>query len=372
MPVRFDSRASTHSHRHAGSALTTGLIVLALIAVAAAVYLASAGDTVQGVDHDRLVKSLGLGSPVANGLADGYVDADGDLLADAPTQTRDPETLRFCYIAGASNISPSQFEALLRHIESAVGKPVEYVTLASDDAQLLALANGELDIAGFNTGGVPRAVNVAGFVPCAAPVKEGEPASYRMVLITPAGSDLAKPEDIAGRSIAFTSRYSNSGTKAPLVLLRDRFKLRPSYDYDWRWTYGHDASIAGIAEGRLEAAATASDLLAAAVANGQIKESDYRVLYESEPFPVAALGYAHDLDPALAQKIESALLSFEATGTPVVDALAGADGLTPVNYKDEFALIRRIDDAAGFKHQLPESAGEEEKPSESDASETAA
>ena len=61
-------------------------------------------------------------------------------------------------------------------------------------------------------------------------------------------------------------------------------------------------------------------------------------------FPVP-LGYAYNLKPELAAKIKEAMMSFHTKGTPLETAFTdGGDGkLVPVNYKNDWALIRRID-----------------------------
>lgn len=342
--------------RRRGSAAAMALVVLALISVAIGVYVVSTRTAEDTAELDaKTTRSLGLGDPVENRLDTRFTDADRDGVADVPGQTRDPAVLRLSYLTTDAGVEASAMEPLRAHLAAAAGKDVEFVAVVDSKAQLRALALGELDVTGFNTGAVPVAVNVAGFVPVAGPVRAdgGEGATYKMVVITPSGSGLSQPADLKGRTLAFTRWGSNSGHKAPLVLLRDEFGLVPPTDYSWVFTYSHRNSMTGVASGALEAAAVASDLLAAAEREGLIKSSDYRVIYESPPFPVAALGYAHDLDPALAEKVRAALLSFSPEGTPASKAMAGAVSMAPVNYKDDFALVRMIDNTMGFTHELP-------------------
>jgi hypothetical protein len=55
---------------------------------------------------------------------------------------------------------------------------------------------------------------------------------------------------------------SNSGAKAPLVLLKDEFQMLPGAgrDYDFVITGRHSTSIHGVADGKYAAAAVANDL----------------------------------------------------------------------------------------------------------------
>ena len=124
-----------------------------------------------------------------------------------------------------------------------------------------------------------------------------------------------------------------------------RFQLEPEADYQFTFSGGHLQSIKGIADGTYGAAAVASDLLEQAIAGGDISVSDFRAIYTSELFPAVAIGYAYNLKPELAGSIKSALMEFEPQGTSAATKLAkGVTGFAPISYKDDWALVRRIDE----------------------------
>jgi phosphonate transport system substrate-binding protein len=280
-------------------------------------------------------------------------------VADAPKDAKDfidPPTLKFAYITGAD---PAPFKAawadFVKHLSEVTGKPVEYASLDSEQdetAALKALRDGTLHIAGFNTGRVPIAVDACGFVPVAMLAgADGKGSRTHTTIIVPADSAIKTLDDLNGKTLALTDPESNSGYKAPLVFLKDH-KLLYGKSYQPSYTGSHDASIAGIAAKRYDAAAVAADVLARAVATGGIKQDQYRVIFESEGFPTAGLGYAHNLKPELAKKIREAMLNYSWKGTTMEKffADAGQTGLAPVNYKDDWSLVRRVDDATGSKH----------------------
>ena len=175
------------------------------------------------------------------------------------------------------------------------GKKVEYLNLASIKDQLDALRDGRLHIAGINTGNVPAAVNQCGFVPAVTLGNAQGTFGYTVKFIVPTSSTIKAVTDLRGKRLALTEPGSNSGYKTPLLLLMNDFDLLPQRDFEWVFTYGHDASIQGIATGKYQAAPTASDMLARATSRGEIDDSKYRVIYESERFPPAALGYVYNL-----------------------------------------------------------------------------
>ncbi len=334
--------------------------VLVLCAVAGVAYVIGSRQTPNEEIAERSLKVLGLASPIENRLNERYTDADNDLVADAPADEADwlnPDRLTFSYIATEEPERYGEvFDALIQHLAEATGKPVDYVAYDSREDQLKALANGELHIVGLNTGSVPIAVNASGFVPVASPGVGEQPLKYTMQIIVPQGSDLQSIEDLRGRTLTLTQATSNSGYKAPLVILYRDFDLTPNIDVLLNLSFGHDVSIAGIASGEYEAAAVASDLVERAVSREEIGESDFRVIYESESFPTAGLGYAHNLHPDVARQVREALLDFDWSGTAVETEFAGsgADGFASISFKDDWALIRRIDDAVNFRHELPE------------------
>jgi phosphonate transport system substrate-binding protein len=291
---------------------------------------------------------------LTRGLDPKFTDADRDLVADVPTDPArlvDPETIVFSYIA---TDDPAQAETtwkpVMDRIAAATGKAVTYLAGVHDaDGQIEAMRQGRLHVTGFNTGNVPAAVDLAGFVPCCVMAAPDGSYSYEMEIIVPAGSPIKAPADLKGHVLTFTDLGSNSGCKAPLILLKNKFGLEPGHDYDVNVSYGHDKSIAGIAAGKFEAAAVANEILKRELGRGKVKESQFRSIYRSEGFPPACIGYAHDLKPELAAKIREALLSFDWKGTSLETAFGGAGKarFVPISYKDQWSFVRDIDEEIG-------------------------
>ncbi|HEX8324014.1 MAG TPA: phosphate/phosphite/phosphonate ABC transporter substrate-binding protein [Tepidisphaeraceae bacterium] len=301
----------------------------------------------------------GLNEPAARNALDArYVDSDGDLVADAPAEPAkqiDPPTLVFSYVVVEDDAGfRAAFKELMEAIGTATGKPVEYVSYSSLDDKLRALRDGQLHIAGLNTGSVPIGVCTAGFVPVSQLGDASGNAGYRLQIISPADSKLTKLTDLRGRELTLTEPSSNSGYKAPLVLLREN-NLRPPTDYLLRYSQGHSQSIAGIKNKLFEAAAVAGDVLQREQNEGRIAATDYKVLYTSDQlFPGAALGYTSTLKPELAAKIRQVLVSFDWKGTGLEKQFA-AEGKTkfvPADYRKNWEYVRRIDESIGFNYAL--------------------
>lgn len=343
------------------------MVCLALVVVATVVSVLAWVSLVRNPSQEFLqktqeeyIKLSGLGVPVSNKMDDRYTDADGDLVADAPTDpTRqiDPQVLYFSYVTAEESAAfKDAFKDLMAHVARVTGKPVEYAEFESTEAQLRALRDGSLHFTAFNTGGVPIAVNVAGFVPVSLLASEENKGFYKMQIIVPADSTIKTVSDLKGKELTLTDASSNSGYKAPLVTLKEDFNMLPGRDYGIRYSGGQDASIDGIANKTYAAAAVASDVLRRAVGAGVIKEADFRIIHESSDFPSAAFGYAHNLRPELSAKLREALTNYDWKGTSVGAYFAGAgqSKFAPADFKKDWELVRRIDNGIGYAHRLPE------------------
>ncbi len=334
--------------------------VISVCAVGAVLYVVQIQKPTQ--DYVTQIKSLqlnmtGLNSPVVNRLDDKYIDHDGDMVADPPVKSSeliDPDTLAVSYLATEDpERYRDAFKEFCDNLAKVTGKHVRYELYKDADDELHALRNGKLHVAAFGTGTVPLAVDAAGFVPVSRLGGAGE-NGYRMLIIVPNDSPITTIDDLKGHELGLTEPTSNSGYKAALVLLLQNKGMKPEFDFHVRYSGGQETSISKIADKTYEAAAVASDVLDRQVANGAIKRDQYQVIYKSELFPTAALGYAYNLKPELAAKVKSALLNFPWAGTGLEKEFGGGGEtkFIPVNYKDDWALVRHIDDAIGNKHVL--------------------
>jgi phosphonate transport system substrate-binding protein len=341
------------------TSLTLLALALLLLGAGAAVswfVVSHRAEAAKEKSSDTLMAIAGLKQPVSNHLNPRFTDADGDLVADPPKDAKDfidPPTLTFCYTPVDD---PKPFKEawadFTKHLSEMTGKPVEYLMITSDQEQLRALRDGKLHVAGLNTGRVPIAVDACGFVPVAMLAGDNDAGGRTHTeIIVSSSSQIKDVRGLKGHELTLTVAGSNSGFKAPLVFLKE-FDLLPGRDYKIRYSGSHDQSIADIASGQFEAAAVAADVLQRAVAAGTIKAEQFRSIYKSENFPTAGLGYAYNLKPELAAKVREALLKYPWSGTSMEKyfGASGQHGVVPVNYKDDWSLVRRVDDATGYEH----------------------
>jgi phosphonate transport system substrate-binding protein len=287
-----------------------------------------------------------------------YTDADGDLVADAPTDASklvDPSTLIFAYTPVEDPaVYADVWAGFLAHLEKATGKKVQFFPVQSNAAQIEAMRAGRLHIAGFNTGGNPLAVACAGFRPFAMMASNDGKYGYEMEIITYPDSGIEKVEDIKGKKLAFTSETSNSGFKAPSAILQSEFKMEAGKDFEPVFSGKHDNSILGVANKDYPAASVANSVKQRMLAREVVKEDQLKVLYKSETFPTTGYGVAYNLKPELAKKIQDAFFSFNWEGSKLLAEFGTSEPpqekFIPITFKQNWAVIRQIDEATGVSY----------------------
>ncbi|MFN4159336.1 MAG: phosphate/phosphite/phosphonate ABC transporter substrate-binding protein [Gemmobacter sp.] len=287
-----------------------------------------------------------------------YMDADGDLIADIPSdasQLVDPSTLIFAYTPVEDPaVYAEVWKGFLEHMTAVTGKPVQFFPVQSNAAQIEAMRAGRLHVAGFNTGSNPLAVACAGFRPFAMMAAKDGRYGYEMEIITFPGSGIEKIEDIKGKTLAFTAETSNSGFKAPAALLESQFGLKANVDYSTAFSGAHDNSILGVANKDYPAAAIANSVKERMIARGVIKPDATTVIYTSETFPTTGYGTAHNLTPELQEKVKEAFFTFDWTDSALLAEFSKSnppnESFVPITFKDNWSVIREIDAASGVAY----------------------
>lgn len=280
-------------------------------------------------------------------LDEAYCDENRDMVADTPTDVsrqRDPSTLVFAYTPVEDPaLYASQFRPFLEHLTQCTGKRTVYFQVTSNAAQVEAMRSGRLHIAGFSTGPTAFAVNLAGAVPFAVKGNAEAYESYRVVTLVRADSPFQQLSDLKGRRVAHTSATSNSGNLAPRAFFPAN-GLNPDTDYRVIFSGGHDRSVLGVNTGDYDAAPVASDVFNRMVARGQVRRENFRIIWQSDPFPTSSFALAHDLRPELAQRIRQCFLDYRFPEAMRRD-LGGNDRFWPATYAQDWAPVRAVADA---------------------------
>jgi phosphonate transport system substrate-binding protein len=289
-----------------------------------------------------------------------YCDANGDLVADPPTDPkkfRNPGVLVFSFTPLEDpSVYEKVFDPFIKYLAQCTDKKTVFFSVQSNSAQIEAMRSGRLHLAFFSTGTTNFAVNVAGAVPFAIRADDKGPHGFNLIVIVRKDSPIKTVADLKDKKVAHTSPSSTSGNSAPRALF-PAMGVTPDKDYKVLYSGKHDQSIMGVASGDYDAAPVASDIFQQMIKRGVIKEDDFRIIYTSDPFPVNALGYAHDLDPGLRERIVQCVLDYK-FDPELSKGMEGATHFAPITYKEQWAVVRQVGqsvgesyDAAGYEKE---------------------
>ena len=243
-----------------------------------------------------------------------------------------------------------------------------FYQVQSNAAEIEAMRSGRLHVGGFSTGPTAFAVNIAGAVPFAVKGTEKEFQGYNLITIVKKDSPYQKLADLKGKKVAHTSPSSNSGHMAPVALF-PKEGLTPDKDYKIVFSGKHDNSVMGVNSGDYDAAAVASDVFHRMAGRGQVKEEDFRIIYRSAKFPTSSCAYAHDLAPALRDKMLKCFYDYRFPAE-MQKAFDGADRFFPITFQKDWAVVRQV--AEGGGEAFNRTAYEKESKREADALKKAA
>lgn len=351
--------------------------VIGLLAAAAAgayyYYVLATEGKVEPVDIRPSLREFARTLKKSSQLATGYEDKDGDKLADPPgdsAKVLNPDVIMFTVVAQDDPADAEKlWQPLMEHLAKATGKPVKYLKqvppspgnetvdgqpgppedLRTTEQQIAAVRDGRLHVTAFNTGAVPLAVNSAGFHPLFTPADDQDRYDYQMQIIVAGNSLINDPAELKGKSLGLVALSSNSGGRAPMVLLHEKFGLLPGRDYTYVLTGRHERSIqeltGGLSEPKFEAACVASDILAQMIADQRVDPSRVKVIFTSSSFPKLTFGVPHHLAPELRAKIVTGFQSFRFAGTPLAKAFAAErrTKFAPIEYTKAFADVLATD-----------------------------
>jgi phosphonate transport system substrate-binding protein len=80
------------------------------------------------------------------------------------------------------------------------------------------------------------------------------------------------------------------------------------------------------------------------VARGQVRRDNFRIIWQSDPFPTSSFALSHDLKPELAERIRKCFFDYRFPEALQRD-LGGNDRFWPATYSEHWAPVRAVADA---------------------------
>ena len=195
---------------------------------------------------------------------------------------------------------------LVRYLEARLGMKVEYTPVTDYAASVEALANKTVDMAWFGGFTFVQA-NVRSGGKAVPLVQREEDEKFKSVFITtdPAIKTLA---DLKGKNVSFGSASSTSGHLMPRSFLLDA-KIDPDKDFKRvAFSGAHDATIAAVASGKVDAGALNISVWDKFVADKKVDTNAVKVFYTTPSYYDYNWTVHADMPAALKEKITKAFL----------------------------------------------------------------
>jgi phosphonate transport system substrate-binding protein len=257
---------------------------------------------------------------------------DGGASQEESTSS-DPETLR---VGLVPNQNPDKVQAeytpLKDYLSQKLGRDVELTVPTSYSAVVEAMASDKLDLAYFGGLTYVQARQRANVRPLVTEVNPyTHTTKYHSLIIAPADGSVQNVEDIKGKTFAFGSVSSTSGSLYPSIMLRDA-----GIDYrtdlqDKTYTGGHDATAQAVSNGRVDAGGIEDRILYNLENDGTVDEGSIRVIKESDPIEGYPWVVRDALSSDLQEQIAQAYLDID---DPDLLKLLRAESYARVNAED--------------------------------------
>ncbi|QBF25249.1 putative selenate ABC transporter substrate-binding protein [Pseudomonas tructae] len=234
----------------------------------------------------------------------------GLLLSCSSYLAQAADTLR---VSAIPDEAPTEllrkFKPLGEYLEQRLGMKVEFVPVADYPAVVEALATDRLDMAWL--GGFTF-VQVHLKSPTATPlVQREQDARFTSKFIT-ANPDVKSLADLKGKTFAFGSISSTSGSLMPRYFMLKDNNIKPE-DYFSRVAYSgaHDATAAWVQAGKVDAGVLNASVWDKLVASGKVDTNKVKVFATTPSYYDYNWTVRGSLDPALKDKIKQAFLDLD-------------------------------------------------------------
>ena len=241
-----------------------------------------------------------------------------------------------------------KFGPLTKYLERTVGTKVDFVPVNDYPAAVEALVNKQVELVWFGGFTYMQAQIRSGgkIVPIA---QREEDTKFRSVFITQKSSGITKLSDLKGKQVSFGSQSSTSGHLMPRTFLLEA-GLDPEKDFK-RIAYSgaHDATIASVVSGRVDAAALDITVWTKFVNENKVDTSKVDVFFTTPPYFNYNWSVHADMPVALRDSIAKTLLALSsdsAEGKEIL-GLARATRYLPTK-PDNYKGLERAGRSAGL------------------------
>lgn len=226
-------------------------------------------------------------------------------------QEKWPEKINFGVIPVAGSTSMKEnFSGLTEHLNKKLGIKVELQLAGDYTGVITGMQHKHIDVAYFGPESYVQAQKRANAEALVVEVdaESGLPG-YRGIIITKKDSGLNSLESIKGKTWAFTSSQSTSGTLVPTVMFSKSGIDPQKYFSKVLYSGGHEASILSIKAGKIDAAST-NDLDFNRGLGKAWTADDFNIIWTSDLIPGSPMAVRGDLPESLKKALKEAFISY--------------------------------------------------------------
>ena len=205
-----------------------------------------------------------------------------------------------------------KFTPLASYLEKRLGMKVEFIPVSDYPAAVEALVNKKVDLVWFGGFTYVQAQLRSGgkIIPIA---QREEDTRFQSVFIAKTDSGIKTLADMKGKQVSFGSQSSTSGHLMPRSNLLNA-GIDPEKDFK-RIAYSgaHDATIASVVSGKVDAAALDITVWRKFVAENKVNTKEVDVFFTTPPFYNYNWSVHADMPAELRNKVQKALLELDAS-----------------------------------------------------------
>lgn len=226
-------------------------------------------------------------------------------------------------------------------LEAKIGIPIKPFVAIDYSAVIEALKSNQLEIGFLGPAAYVLAKDKVG-APIEAVARgvmaDTGKSSYEGYIITQPNSPIKTLQDLKGKTFAFVDPASTSGNFVPRYVFSEN-GIDPEKDFKSIYYSGtHQASLIAVREGKVDAAAVASEVYDLAISRGQMKPADIKVIYKSQPIPGSPFVVRTNLPKELQARLAKGFLSLKNVRFGKLGVVNAMDPATDADYN----IIRKL------------------------------
>lgn len=243
-------------------------------------------------------------------------------------------------------------QPFIKQLEKNIGLPIKPYVAIDYSAVIEALKSNQLEIAFLGPASYVLAKDKVGCeidaVARGVMAQTGK-SSYQMYLITQPDNSIYDLQDLKDRTFAFVDPASTSGNFMPRYVF-SRNNINPEKFFKSIYYSGtHQASLIAVKEGKVDAGCIASEVYDLAIERGQMKESEVRVFYRSQPIPGSPFVVRTNLPPDLVTKLRKSFLDLKGVRFGKLGVVNEMDPATDADYDIVRTLVKLKEKAKAKK-----------------------